>query len=158
MRLYVMRHGPAEDRAPSGRDFDRALTPAGRAVVTRAAALLAERHAGRPGPAPRVVVSPLRRAQETAALVAAHLGAPEPATHDELGADFGVPEALVASLRAEGADALLVGHQPFMEMLVRRLVEPAAVPLPGGFRTATIVALDAHGEGFRLAAVLDPYA
>ena len=26
MRLYVMRHGPAEDRAPTGRDFDRVLT------------------------------------------------------------------------------------------------------------------------------------
>ena len=33
MRLYVMRHGPAEDRAPTGRDFDRALTRAGREVV-----------------------------------------------------------------------------------------------------------------------------
>jgi phosphohistidine phosphatase len=155
MRLYVMRHGPAEDRAASGRDFDRALTPQGRAVVAKAAALLAGRH---DGPAPRVVASPLRRAQETAALMAAHLGAAEPEAHDDLEADAGVPHALVASLRAAGVDALLVGHQPYVEMLVRRLVEPAAIPLPGGFRTATIVALAAHGEGFELAAVLDPYA
>jgi phosphohistidine phosphatase len=156
MHLYVMRHGPAEDRAASGRDSDRVLTPAGRAVVARAAALLAAHHQG---PALRILVSPLQRAQETAALVAAHLGAPEPATHDDLGMDFGVPQGLALRLHAAGADALLVGHQPAVEALVRRLLEPAALPLPaGGFRTATIVALEAHGEGFRLALVLDPYA
>ena len=26
MRLYLLRHGDAEDQAPSGRDFDRRLT------------------------------------------------------------------------------------------------------------------------------------
>jgi phosphohistidine phosphatase SixA len=30
MKLYVMRHGPAEDFSASGRDFDRALTASGR--------------------------------------------------------------------------------------------------------------------------------
>jgi len=30
MKLYVMRHGPAEDFSASGRDADRALTPSGR--------------------------------------------------------------------------------------------------------------------------------
>ena len=35
MKLYVMRHGPADDDSPSGRDADRALTAAGRERVAR---------------------------------------------------------------------------------------------------------------------------
>ena len=38
MKLYVMRHGPAEDHADSGRDADRALTAAGRERVVAVAA------------------------------------------------------------------------------------------------------------------------
>jgi phosphohistidine phosphatase len=159
MRLYVMRHGPAEDRSPSGRDFDRALTPAGREVVARAARALAEAR----GAAPlRVLSSEFVRARQTAELVASALAAGEPELHEELGADAGLPLGVVRAVRAAGADALLVGHQPFVEELVRVLVHPvhgSGMGGLGGFRTATIAALAHAGDDrWRLEAVIDPHA
>jgi phosphohistidine phosphatase len=136
MRLYVMRHGPAEDRAPSGRDFDRALTRAGREVVARAARSLHEH----PLPA-RVIASPYLRAHQTAEIVASTASL-EIEVHEDLAADAGLPLALVRDLAAAESSALLVGHQPIVEELVRALVHPGRVPLPTGFRTAMIVALD----------------
>src|SRR5262245_22665267 len=156
MRLHVMRHGPAEDRAPSGRDFDRMLTEAGREVVKRAA--LAFREGAGAGPL-RLLASPYRRARETAEIVASSLeGAPDFELHEDLGCDAGLPLSLVRALVGEGRDALLVGHQPTVEELVRSLVHPGHVPLHAGFRTATIVTLEHEAEGrFRFAALLDPH-
>jgi len=158
MRLYVMRHGPAEDRAPSGRDFDRALTFAGREVVARAARSLheARSHAAHPL---RVLASPFRRARETAEIVAAAVSpALDVELHEDLGADAGLPLGLVAELAAAGADTLLVGHQPTVEALVRHLVQPVQPPLAGGFRTALILPLSQLPEGrWHPAGPLDPF-
>jgi phosphohistidine phosphatase len=157
MQLYVMRHGPAEDRSPTGRDADRALTPAGRGVVARAAGALVE---ARAGASLRVLSSPFLRARQTAELVASALAAPEPELHDALGADAGLPLDVVRAVEAAGADALLVGHQPFVEELVRVLVaDGASAGRLRGFRTATIASLAPAGEGrWRLEAVIDPHA
>jgi phosphohistidine phosphatase len=160
MRLHVMRHGPAEDRAPTGRDFDRALTRAGREVVSAAARALHQATLASPL---RILSSPLRRARETAEIVAtalsAHAAHPvEVELCDDLAADAELPLALVGAARAAGADALLVGHQPTVEELVRVLVHPARPSFPAGFRTATIVTLaPAAGDRFSLEAILDPH-
>src|SRR5512141_565765 len=124
MWLHVMRHGPAEDRSVTGRDFDRTLTREGRAVVERAARAL---QGARPSRPCRVLSSPLRRARETADLVRAALDPAEARwapveIHDDLAADAGVPLSLVETVASDGADALLVGHQPIVEELVRLLV------------------------------------
>ena len=164
MRLYVMRHGPAEDRAPSGRDFDRALIPAQRGVVDQAArALCAVRDPSTLGAGPiRVLASPFRRARETAEIVAGALSLHAPARvevelHDDLAADEPLPLDLVRTLADAGTDALLVGHQPAVEELVRWLAAPARVALPGGFRTAFIVALERVApDRWHAAAVVDP--
>lgn len=178
MRLYVMRHGPAEDRAPSGRDFDRALTHAGRAVVDRAARALHQARAGTPV---RVLSSPFRRARETAELLSKVIGAGEPEIHDDLAADADLPLALVRDVHAAGGDAILIGHQPIVEELVRVLLHPghggglpreaelrsasrsaphapARPSLGNGFRTATIAALEHAAERWRLVTVIDPHA
>jgi phosphohistidine phosphatase len=157
MILYVMRHGPAEDRAPSGRDGDRALTTAGREVVARSARALHEAR-GAQGRL-RILASPLRRARETAEIVASHVtSATGIELDDDLAADAGLPHGLVARLAEAGADALLVGHQPNVEALVVDLLHPPPPPPPGGFRTALIVAVERVAEGrWRHAAVLDPY-
>jgi phosphohistidine phosphatase len=156
MRLYVMRHGPADDHSPTGRDFDRALTPPGREIVTRVARALQSALGG--GPL-RVLSSPLRRARETAEVVASVLASiPMVEIHDDLAADAEVPLGLVGALREAGSDALLVGHQPVVEELVRVLIHPSRPSFPGGFRTATIVVLDAAPDDrFHLATTLDPY-
>jgi phosphohistidine phosphatase len=159
MRLYVMRHGPADDHSPTGRDFDRALTPPGRELVARVARALALGRAHGDGPL-RILSSPLRRARETAEVVASVLASIPSAIeiHDDLAADAEVPLALVGAMREAGTDALLVGHQPIVEELVRVLIHPSRPSFPGGFRTATIVALDAAAEDrFHLATILDPY-
>jgi phosphohistidine phosphatase len=159
MRLYLMRHGPAEDHALTGRDFDRALTAAGREIVARAARALSEaRRAVTAGPW-RVLASPFRRAHETAEIVAAMTpGAAPVELDDDLSADAPLPLDLVRRLAADGADALLVGHQPTVEELARELVHPARVPLQGGFRTAVILTFELVArDRWHLAALLDPH-
>src|SRR6478736_9710352 len=75
MRLYVMRHGPAVDDAPSGRDDDRELTASGRRRVRAVAQALLEA-----GELPRVILSsPLVRALQTAEIVCAVGGLDGPA-------------------------------------------------------------------------------
>lgn len=174
MQLFVMRHGPAEDRAASGRDEDRALTVAGRAVVARAVRMLGELR--EPGGRPcRVVSSPLVRARETAALVRAvidvqAIGWPALEVHASL-AENQLPLPLVRHLVEGGVDAVIVGHQPVLEELVEDLVQPSlallraagaasARPLlRGGFRPATIVVLEPSAHpSWGLTSVIDPYA
>ena len=64
MKIYIMRHGPAEDQAPTGRDFDRKLTSSGRARTE-----LAAHELGRWERPKRVISSPLVRTIETAEIV-----------------------------------------------------------------------------------------
>src|SRR4051794_1886914 len=106
-----MRHGAAVDIAPSGRDFDRSLTDEGRAHVTQVAK---ELRLSRNTDVPRVLASPLLRAQQTADLLVRYAAAVGSAieTREELATDEPMPLTLVAALTTAGADALLVGHQP----------------------------------------------
>jgi phosphohistidine phosphatase len=152
-----MRHGPAEDRAPSGRDFDRVLTRAGREVVERSARALRDARDAAGTPV-RLLSSPFRRAFETAHLVASAFVTPlEVQEHDDLAADAGLPLALVASLTAAGTDAILVGHQPTVEELARELLRPASPDLRGGFRTALVLTLEHRDGSWRAAGIFDPH-
>ena len=118
MKIYVMRHGPAEDQARSGRDFDRKLTNGGRKRTELVARELATR-----GQQPRrIVSSPLVRALETAKVVIAtlHLDL-DTETREEL-APGGDALALVRELAAtEARRVLLVGHEPDVSGLTARL-------------------------------------
>lgn len=158
MILYLMRHGPAEDRGPSGGDFDRRLTLPGRRVVARVAEELAR---VRGSAVPRFAASPLARAQETARIVRdrvaeAHLPIE---THDDL-ADHEPAWELARRLVDDAVDTLVVGHQPTIEVLARSLLADAPEPLRlrRGFATATLVAIhfDPAGGGVRLAHQVEP--
>jgi phosphohistidine phosphatase len=160
MRLYVMRHGPAEDRSSTGRDFDRRLTIPGRELVRRVAvAFQKARLAGKDPAGPlRILSSPRARARETAAIVHGVI-VPAPRQielRDALGGEATIPLALAAEATASGEDTLLVGHQPVIEDFVKELLDGA----PGfpGFRTATLVGLDrtAGGDGWTLVEHIDP--
>jgi phosphohistidine phosphatase len=155
MRLYVMRHGPAEDRAPSGSDFDRRLTTAGRELAAKVARAF---QAARGADPLRILASPRARARETAAIVRDAIVPATPAIeiHEALGGETAIPLSLVADALAAGVDTLLVGHQPVVEDLVHQLV--AGRPLRTGFSTATLVGLDhaEGGAGWTLVMHLDP--
>ncbi|MDB4933705.1 MAG: phosphohistidine phosphatase, SixA [Labilithrix sp.] len=173
MKLYVMRHGPAQDDSPSGRDADRALTPAGRERVAAVAkALVAE------GEAPfSILSSPLVRAMETAEIVADVTHLSRRAREDqkaqrggatgeiEIRRELGMGTeklALVAELvRAGRKRVMIVGHEPDLSMLVMSLV---GADLPGGMGKGMVVGVkvtpdpQVAGLEFRstLKFVLDP--
>src|SRR5262245_25119988 len=130
----MMRHGPAEDRAGSGRDFDRKLTASGRARTELVARLLGERDE-RPK---RIISSPLLRTLETAQVVIDTLRLElTPEARDEL-APGGDALGLVRELAAEGARrVMLVGHEPDVSQLTSKLLPQWS----RGFDKAMIVAL-----------------
>lgn len=153
-----MRHGPAEDYAASGRDFDRALTPKGRERVREVARALLSA-----GEAPaEIVTSPLVRARETAAELLEIFGERplEIARGLEPGRDV---LGLVTDLFSEGREnAVLVGHEPDLSDVVAALV--GAHP-PQGMLKAMVVSIELtadttsrHGRGFASVSrfVLDP--
>jgi phosphohistidine phosphatase len=153
MILYLMRHGAAEDHAKSGRDRDRVLSTKGRSAATAAAKELRRRRGHAIG---LIVTSPAARALETAELVQRHAGDKHTTleVRDELAPDEAAPLALARSLAAEGRDALIVGHQPWIEALARALAQRGpAIP---SYSTSLIVGIDPHTE--RLVEVIDPRA
>jgi len=132
MKLYVMRHGPAEDHSPTGRDADRALTPSGRDRVRQVAKALVDG-----GEAPLAIVSsPLVRSLQTAEIVASLLDIPSVEVRREM-APGGDKLALLAELvRDRRKRVMVVGHEPELSMLVERLL---GRPLDDGMLKAMVV-------------------
>lgn len=113
MRIGLFRHGVAEDTARS--DFDRRLTPAGRAEVARVAELV-YRAGYRPG---CILHSPLVRAVQTAVIIQERF--PEAQLQE---AEVLAWPQLDAILRLCSGlkDPLLVGHEPTLGRLVGKLI------------------------------------
>jgi phosphohistidine phosphatase len=160
MKLYLMRHGPAEESAASGLDADRALTSSGRERVRAVAKALAGN-----GEEPlHVATSPLVRAVQTAEIVAMVTKLEDRAGTLEVrreAAPGGMCLPFVRSLAAAGTKrAMLVGHEPDLSVLVASLLGTFDLP----FEKAMVVALqlDAHApddaDPTRLRFVLDPKA
>jgi phosphohistidine phosphatase len=106
----------------------------------------------------QVFASPLRRAQETAAILVARV---EPhlavETLEELD-PAGFPEEVVGALVARhlGSHVLLVGHQPLLGGLAAYLTGgPNAELSPGALASLEISRLEARGSG-RLLDILHP--
>jgi phosphohistidine phosphatase len=156
VKIFIMRHGPAEDQADSGVDSDRALTASGRERVRAVAKLLHDI-----GEAPlQIVTSPLVRAVQTAEIVAiaSRLNEREGTVvvRRELSAGSGGGEALVTSLEGRAAKrVMLVGHEPDLSELVTQLAPGSGPP---SFDKAMVVGLSVGppGERARLRFVLDP--
>jgi phosphohistidine phosphatase len=153
MRLYVMRHGPAEDESRTGRDRDRALTPKGRDRVRKVAELLL-REGELPG---SVHPSGLVRADETAEIVVAALkasGWSGPMERAPEMAPSGRGVELIRRLRSEGALApMVVGHEPDLTALVEQLLG-GGMPIP--FDKAMVVALDLGERNATLRFIVEP--
>jgi phosphohistidine phosphatase len=147
VKLYIMRHGPAEDVSPTGRDADRALTPSGRDRVRATARALLEADE-----APHAILSsPLVRALQTAEIVAAvaRCGDVEITRAIAPGGDgAALAKELVDQKRKR---AMLVGHEPDLSELVFRLTGRHVEMLKG-----MVVGVSADEEGTRLRFILDP--
>jgi phosphohistidine phosphatase len=127
MELLVVRHAIAFERNPRRwpDDAERPLSPHGVARA-RQAALGLKRVTEQPA---RVLVSPLRRAQQTAAILTQFAGWPEAVECVQLlpGAS---PEGLLALLaRSHDSRIAVIGHQPGLGRLL-------AACLPGGAEAA----------------------
>ncbi|MDP9035342.1 MAG: phosphohistidine phosphatase SixA [Myxococcota bacterium] len=154
MKLYVMRHGAAEERAASDIDSDRALTAAGRDRVRRVAMALLES-----GEEPHeMFTSPLVRAVQTAEIMAetirlAERGGVVSARREIApGGDLGgLVHVLAVGLRKR---VMLVGHEPDVSALVASL----AGRMDQRFDKSMVVGLHVNAEGAsgRLRFVLDP--
>lgn len=121
MKLYLLRHAIAAERRPGRSDAQRRLTPRGRRRMERIARAM--RRAGIRVDA--IYTSPLPRAAETAAVVAAALGTAAPRETPGLAPDGSVAELLrEIALRhgRRGAGILLVGHEPDLGRLASQLL------------------------------------
>jgi phosphohistidine phosphatase len=154
VKLYVMRHGPAEDHAESGADSDRALTAAGRERVRAVAKLLVD---SEETPL-TIVTSPLVRAVQTAEIVAMVTRLGERDGSVEVRRDIapgGNALRLVLQLASdERRRVMLVGHEPDLSGLVAALVGRFG----RGFDKAMVVGVQVPAQGGdpRLRFVLDP--
>jgi phosphohistidine phosphatase len=117
MHLLLWRHAEAEDGEP---DLERPLTARGHRQAQTMAAWI---HARAPE-GPRILVSPARRTQETAAALALPF-----ATDARLAPTAGAAELLAATGWPEaGGVVLVVGHQPTLGEVAARLLAGQAAP------------------------------
>ena len=152
--LMLLRHGIAEDAAPGEADADRRLTGEGkrklREVVAGMRALKL--------PVGVILTSPLRRARETAEIVAVGYDRDETSVIATPAlAPAGARDALFSALgshpHAEGI--VLVGHQPDLGELASVLLvgTPGLVPLP--FKKAGLAAISVASLPPRAAGTLE---
>ena len=106
--VFIMRHGDAQRGVP---DHARPLTEVGEEEVVSAIRHLGELR--------WIAASPLRRAQESAALVLAQRTAPIE-TWREL-VPGGTPEAVYGKLRDSTGPGLVVSHLPLVAVLIGEL-------------------------------------
>ena len=119
--LYVLRHGQAAPESEASTDHDRKLTLRGQAEVKRTALALQERSSS----PSLILASSASRARHTAELCRPSCAA---------GAELSIvnelylagPESYLAALAARGKAhgvAMVVGHNPGLELLVQQLTE-----------------------------------
>jgi phosphohistidine phosphatase len=150
MKLYVVRHGPAEDQSQSGRDYDRALTPSGRDRVREVAKKLVAM-----GEAPKAIVSsPLVRALQTAEILAGQVGVEHVETVRELSPGGDALTLSRSFLAAGRRRVMIVGHQPDLGLLVETLLDKS---FPYEVMKGMVIGLRLRpAEAARLRFVLDP--
>jgi phosphohistidine phosphatase len=151
VKLYVMRHGPAEEHAAGG-DSARPLTVSGRDRVRDVArALLAH------GEAPRIILSsPLVRAMETAEIVHAECKLEAPiVTRRELAMGGRGLELVKECVAAGKKRVMLVGHQPDLSGLVED-VAGFSVEMQKAMVVSISVKPESLGKAPHIRFILDP--
>ncbi|MGC8781140.1 MAG: phosphohistidine phosphatase SixA [Anaerolineae bacterium] len=115
MRIYFLRHGEASWPAWQGPDSERPLTDKGIKEMELVAAGIARLRLEA-----TVLTSPLRRAAQTAEILARALGV-SVAVEAALAPGFALPQLRALLERHPGRDLLLVGHEPDFSTVIRAL-------------------------------------
>lgn len=147
MLLCFFRHGKAE-RAGTKPDFERELTPEGRADVRLVAGLLPFRPT-------KIITSPLKRAVQTASIIA-ELYDLEYETAQELEPETASLDKILSLNLVDGT--VLVGHAPSIESIVSGLIGGGRVELKAG--SAAVLEFDEsiRPGGGRLVLLITPDA
>jgi phosphohistidine phosphatase len=144
MKLYMMRHGVAEEPedGSSSDEFDRALTMRGRKRVRQVGRALRDNWL-----LPDLIVaSPVVRALQTAEIIAATLDPDEPVIVRRELAPGGDILLLAKELVASDLEsALLVGHEPSLSEFVTTVT--GVETWGGSFSKGMIVALRVAAQG-----------
>lgn len=143
MRIFIMRHGEAQNFAPS--DAERPLTPRGEAQSRQMAEWLAQQLDGQLAMA---WVSPYLRAQQTWQTMTDALPAPAKLMTVEDITPYGDAEDVAAYVKAvvdlERPETLvIVSHLPLVGYLTAELVVGMQPPM---FQTSAIAAIDYNPE------------
>jgi phosphohistidine phosphatase len=138
MEIYLLRHGIAEERSPTGNDADRRLTEDGRDKLRK----VLER-ARRAKVAPTLILtSPLVRAVQTAEMAAETLGYTGALVRTEALAPESSPQAVWAEIRSHGGEdaILLAGHEPLFSATTAHLLNAPTLRID--FRKAGLARID----------------
>jgi phosphohistidine phosphatase len=128
MNCYFLRHGIAvEPEKWSGSDFERPLTPEGRARMEREAKAIAALSLDLGA----IVTSPLLRAKQTAEIVAERLDMGTKLVEDpRLGAGFNLERlGAILAAHADASAIVLVGHEPSMSATIGHSIGGARIEL-----------------------------
>jgi phosphohistidine phosphatase len=120
LELYLLRHGIAEDRAPSGRDADRALTEEGKGKLHKVL-----KRARKAGVSPTLILSsPLKRALETAEAAAEVLEYKSEIARSNALVPNSTPQNIWTEIRAnrDEPSILIAGHEPLFSHTVAWLL------------------------------------
>lgn len=143
MKLYILRHGTAENEPPSGGDDGtRRLTSRGREKVREAAAGM--RALGIKFDA--ILTSPLPRAAETAELVASvYSGGPTPEVLAALATGV-TPADTVAALKPyeQHHQLMIVGHEPGLSGIASLLLTGSVNSMSFDLKKSGMIALKIH--------------
>jgi phosphohistidine phosphatase len=138
--LYLLRHGIAEDAVPGGDDTARPLSSRGR-IRMRAAARGMRRVGVR---IDALLTSPMRRALETASIVAeVYGGRPQPRVVPAL-AQGVAPAEMLRALRPalRGGDVLVAGHEPGLSGLAALVLVGSTEALSLALKKGGLIALE----------------
>jgi phosphohistidine phosphatase len=138
MALYLVQHGQS---LPKEVDPERSLSVEGKSTVDRIAKVAADygvhvsliKHSGK------------TRARQTAEIMESHLH-PEGGLQESAGLNPNDNVALVAEAISGDENVMLVGHLPFMEKMVSRLVVGSSDKRVFKFQNGGIVCLDKDPE------------
>lgn len=143
MRLYLVRHGIAEDTAAAA-DAERALTPKGKSRMMQIARGLRSLGA-RPD---LIFTSPLRRAVETAEMLLRSFPGAELKEMAQLAPGAASPEEMRAALAVHQSakEIALVGHQPALGNFASFLLTGSTDSCEIQFKKGSVACLESNPD------------